>query len=413
MPKFSLLTPFKALGPGLVLAAAGIGAGDVVTATVMGAKFGTQLAWAMLACVILKWALNESMARWQLATGSTMIEACMKRLPRWVSFSFFLYLLIWTFSVGASLASACGLAGHSLFPQLPTWAWGVIHSVIAAAIVWGGQFDRFERVMKILVGVMVLTVLVCAILLKPDGLDLLRDLFWPSLPPSSGKSVLTIFGGIGGSMTMLCYDYWIRENAWTGPSHRRAVRLDLLLAYGVTIVFAIALTIVAAGCNAVVTQGNGMALEVASRLEAALGPVGHWAFLIGFWCAVFASMLGVWQGVPYFFADFIAHRRGAKQPPTEVTQYKNTRVYHGFLLFLAGPPLVLLFANKPVSVVLLFTIIGAFSVPLLAALLLYLNNRKDWIGELRNGWLSNVALVISLVMFGWIAVTEILGAIGK
>ncbi|MES2599081.1 MAG: Nramp family divalent metal transporter [Verrucomicrobiota bacterium] len=413
MPRLSLLTPFKALGPGLVLAAAGIGAGDVVTATVIGAKFGTRLAWALLACVILKWVLNEGMARWQLATGSTMIEASMKRLPRWVSLYFFLYLLLWTFFVSASLASACGLAGHSLFPQLPIWAWGIIHSIMAAALVWGGKFDLFERVMKILVGIMVLTVLTCAILLKPDGLALLRDLFLPSMPAGSGKSVLSIFGGIGGSMTMLCYDYWMRENAWIGPKHQRVVRWDLLLAYGVTVVFAIALTIVAAGCNAVVTQGNGMALEVASRLEGALGPVGHWAFLIGFWCAVFASMLGVWQGVPYFFADFMAHRRGAKQPPVEVTQYKNTAAYRGYLLYLAGPPMVLLFADKPVSMVLLFTVIGAFFMPLLAALLLYVNNRKDWIGEMRNGWLSNIALVISLVMFGWIAVTEIVGAFAK
>ena len=87
---------------------------------------------------------------------------------------------------------------------------------------------------------------------------------------------------------------------------------------------------------------------------------------------------------------------------------KNTRAYRGYLLFLAGPPLVLLFADKPVAMVVLFTVIGAFFMPLLAALLLYLNNRRDWIGELCNGTVRNAALVVSLMLFGWIAVTELI-----
>lgn len=405
MPRPLILSPLKALGPGFVLAAAGIGAGDVITATVTGAQFGTSLAWALLVCVVLKWVLNEGLARWQLATGTTVIEACMRRLPRWVSLSFFLYLLVWTFFVGASLTNACGLAGHSLFPQWPVWAWGTLHSVAAVALVWAGKFELFERVMKLLVGVMVLTVLVCAVLVKPNVAELLRHISWPVLPPDSGKAVLSIFGGIGGSMTMLCYGYWIRENKWSGAGHQRMVRADLLLAYGVTLIFAVALTIVAAGCNAAVINGSGMALEVAARLEAALGPAGRWAFLLGFWCAVFASMLGVWQGVPYFFADFMAHRTSAATDGE--VDLKMTRAYRGYLLFLAGPPLALLLAGKPVAMVVLFTVIGAFFMPFLALLLLYLNNRRDWVGGLRNGPVRNLALVVSLLLFGWIAITEL------
>jgi Mn2+/Fe2+ NRAMP family transporter len=407
----SLFTPLKALGPGLVVAAAGIGAGDVVTATVTGAQFGTRLAWALAACVFLKWVLNEGIARWQLATGSTVIEACAQRLPRWVTGWFFLYLLLWTFFVGGSLTNACGLAGHTLFPQWPVWAWGIVHSAVAAALVLVGRFEFFERTMKALVGLMVLAVLVCAVLVRPHLGELVHHLLWPALPPQSGPAVLGIFGGIGGSMTMLCYGYWIRENAWTGAQWQRAVRADLLLAYGVTFVFGLALTIVAAGCNAAVTQGSGMALEVAARLQTALGPVGRWMFLIGFWCAVFTAMLAVWQGVPYLFADFMAQRSSARS--ADAVDLKTTRAYRGYLLFLAGPPLVLLFAERPVAMVVLFTVIGAFFMPFLAALLLYLNNRRDWVGPLHNGPIRNAALIVAVGLFGWIALREIVGLFGR
>lgn len=410
MPRLCVLSPLKNLGPGLVLAAAGIGAGDVVTATVIGAKFGTNLAWALLACVILKFVLNEGVARWQLATDSTVIEACVKRLPRWVSVYFFLYLILWTFFVGGSLTNACGLAGHSLFPQWPVWAWGVVHSVVAGALVLSGKFGLFDHLMKVLVGVMVISVLTCAVMMKPHFGELLRNLVLPVLPQGAGKAVLTIFGGIGGSMTILCYGYWIRASGWRGAAHQRAVRADLLLAYGVTLLFAVALTIVAAGCDPTVTQSNGMALEVASRLEVTLGTTGRLAFLIGFWCAVFSSMLGVWQGVPYFFADFVAQRAKATVADVDL---KKTLAYRGYLFFLAGPPLVLLFAEKPIAIVVLFTIIGAFFMPLLAAILLYLNNRRDWVGSLQNGVVRNVALVVSLLLFGWIAVLELIDFFSK
>lgn len=411
MSRHSTFAFLKNLGPGLVVAAAGIGAGDVITATVTGAKFGTSLAWALLACVVLKFALNEGLARWQLATDSTVIEACARRLPRWVGGVFFLYLLLWTFFVGSSLSNACGLAGHSLYPGLPIWAWGVTHSATAAAVVLLGGFDMFEKVMKMLVAAMFTAVVVCALLLGPNLAELARHLTWPVLPPGSGKSVLGIFGGIGGSMTMLCYGYWIRENQWSGPGCKNAVRADLLLAYVVTFIFAVALTVVASGCNAEVTKGSGMVLEVASRLEAVLGPAGRWVFLGGFWCAVFAAMLAIWQGVPYLFADFVAsHRLGGGG---EAVDLRKTRSYRGYLLFLAGPPLVLLVVNEPVSMVVLFTVIGSFFMPFLAGVLLWLNNRRDWNPTLPNGVLHNLALIVVVLLFGWIAFVEAREALAK
>jgi hypothetical protein len=42
-------------------------------------------------------------------------------------------------------------------------------------------------------------------------------------------------------------------------------------------------------------------------------------FLLGFWGAVFSSVLGVWQSAPYLFADFVAlrHRAQTQLPSPE------------------------------------------------------------------------------------------------
>ena len=220
----------RALGPGLVLAAAGIGAGDVVVASVTGLRFGTTLLWAVVFTAALKFVLTEALARWQLATGETVVRAWTTRLPRWVSVLFAAYLVFWTFMVGASLSSACGLAGASLFPALSVPAWGAIHAATAAALVLSNRYTRFQRLMKALIAVMAVCVLGCAILAARDGAGIVRGLVWPTIPGGGGTQVLALLGGIGGSVTVICYGYWMRAASWRGAEKLREVRADVRLA---------------------------------------------------------------------------------------------------------------------------------------------------------------------------------------
>ena len=52
----------KLAGPGLVVAATGIGSGDVVSATVGGARYGVTLLWAIAAGAFFKFVLSEGIA---------------------------------------------------------------------------------------------------------------------------------------------------------------------------------------------------------------------------------------------------------------------------------------------------------------------------------------------------------------
>ncbi len=60
------------IGPGLAIAATGVGAGDLLAAMLAGASFGTALMWVIVVGAALKFGLNEGVARWQLATGTTL-----------------------------------------------------------------------------------------------------------------------------------------------------------------------------------------------------------------------------------------------------------------------------------------------------------------------------------------------------
>lgn len=394
-----MLQRLRNIGPGIVIAATGLGAGDLIAASVAGAKYGTALLWAAVIGAIMKFAMNEGLARWQLATGTTLLEGWVHRLPRFISIYFFIYLLLWTFMVAGALIGATGLAAHALYPGLSVGQWGVIHSLLALLLVLTGRYALLELVMKLFIGLMLVVVMVCAILVLPDSGDILTGILQPSVPKGSILYIFGIIGGVGGSVTLVCYGYWIRERGWTHPADMAQSRVDLAAAYILTGLFGIAIMIIAAGVNPEVITGKKMALSVANHLETIVGPVGMWCFLIGFWSAVFSSMLGVWQGVPYIFSDFVEQYTRRPNAPSRV----NTRsfAYRGYLLYIALPPMLLLhLVEGPVWMVILYAVAGAFFMPLLAGLLLYMNNRRGWVQGLRNGALANLVLLVSVLLFG-------------
>jgi Mn2+/Fe2+ NRAMP family transporter len=289
-----------------------------------------------------------------------------------------------------------------LFPGLSVPVWGAIHAAVTALLVASNRYEQFQRLMKLLVAVMAGCVLGCAVTAAPAMMPILEGLLVPRMPQAGGgAAVLALLGGIGGSLTVICYGYWMREAQWRGAEKLPTVRGDVRLAYVFTGLFGMALVIIAAGVDAKAAGGARIALDVAARLGAVGGNAARWVFLLGFWCTVFTAMLGVWQGVPQVYVDLVGTWRKRREPADD------RRVYLASLIYLAGPPLVLLWFKQPVAVVITFSIAGAFFMPFLAATLLYLNNRRDWVGALANRRLGNGALVVCLLVFGAVCVSEV------
>jgi len=407
----SLARRFRSFGPGLVLAAAGIGAGDIVTASLSGIRFGTALIWAVVVTVTLKFVLTEAVARWQVATGETLVYAWVTRLPRWVTIYFGGYLLLWTFLVGASLSSACGLAGTSLFPGLSVPVWGGIHALAAALLVALNRYERFQRVTKVLVMVMALSVLACAVPTAPPWREIMQGLLVPAIPhPGGAAAVLSLLGGLGGSVTMACYGMWMRDAGWTGADRLPTVRNDLALAYGFTGVFGIAIMLIATGVEAHGTAGTQIALELAERLEVVGGPILGWVFLVGFWATVFTATLSVWHGVPKIYVELV---RAWRRLPDDRPSPQDRAIYLVSLAYLAGPPVIMLWFRPPVALVVTFAIAGAFFVPFLAATLLFLSNRRELMGRFVTGRWGNASLVVCLLVFGAVCVREIVTTLSR
>jgi len=388
---------YRDIGPGLVIAATGIGAGDLIAASVAGARFGIAILWAAIIGAAMKFVMNEGLARWQLATGTTLLEGWVQQLPKFISIYFFTYLLLWTFVVAAALIASTGMAAHALFPQLSLEAWAVLHSLLAVVLVLVGRYQLLELLMKVLLAAMMVNVIVCAAMVIPD-IGNLHGGVLPGMPDGSILFIFSVIGGVGGSVTMLCYGYWIRERGWNARDDLLRTRRDLAVSYLLTGLFGMAVMIISAGLLPETVTGPDLVLALAGRFEEVIGTPAKWLFLAGFWSAVFSSMLGVWQGIPYLYADFVRQYTYRDEHPSGI----NVRsfAYRGYLLYIAVPPMIMLLVDKPVWLVLVYAVAGAFFMPLLALLLLFMNNSRQWMGDLRNGLTCNVVLLVSIAMFG-------------
>ena len=86
-----------AIGPGLLLAATGVGGGDLATGTFVGSLLGTAVLWAVVVGAFMKFVTTEGLARWQLVTGNTFLEGLVDKMGPAVSWVFLPYLLLFSF----------------------------------------------------------------------------------------------------------------------------------------------------------------------------------------------------------------------------------------------------------------------------------------------------------------------------
>lgn len=394
---------WRAIGPGIAVAATGVGAGDMIAAVSAGARFGVALGWAAIVGAVLKFALNEGLARWQLATGTTLLEGWSAHFGGIVRFVFGAYLVLWSFIVAGALTSACGLAAHALAPALSIEAWGVAHALAGAAVVLTTGYGTFERTVKFLIAAMFVTLVGAAAWI--GGPEPFAAIPIEAAVPENGlAATLAVLGGVGGSVTMLSYGYWIRERRWSGTERLRLVRVDLGVAYALTGLFGVAVLVL----STVTLHGGGdvsgkaAILALAETLGETFGPAGRWTFLVGFWAAVATSLLGVWQGVPYLFCDFV--RLGRRERGSEILSTRSPW-YRGYLMFLVVPPLVLLWVDDPFAIGVAYAALGALFMPFVAGtLLILLRLRGPARGVGANGVVATIALVACLSLFaflGW------------
>ncbi|WP_097985638.1 Nramp family divalent metal transporter [Streptomyces sp. f150] len=410
---------WKYIGPGIVVAATGVGAGDLVATLIAGSKFGYTLMWAAVIGCVVKISLAEAAGRWHLATGRTLFDG-WRSLGPWTTVYFAIYVVVWGFIYGATAMSSSALPIVALFPDGPGLKfWAIVTGLIGLVFVWFNRYAVFEKVMTVLIGIMFVVVVYVAIRVVPDVGASFAGLL-PVLPDGSLLYTLGLIGGVGGTITMAAYGYWVNAKGWSNSSWMKVMRLDNRVAYITTGLFVVAMLVVGAellhASQIALTSGDRGLIDLGKVLEDRFGAGTAKLFLVGFFATSFSSLIGVWHGVSLMFADFVERFRAPAAGAAKTEEHEGADVaerrqrslpFRAYLLWLTFPPMTLLWLDEPFGLVIAYGVLGAFFMPFLALTLLWLLNSSRTPREWRNGWVSNGMLALSGLLFIVLCVQQV------
>ncbi|MDF1656066.1 MAG: divalent metal cation transporter [Verrucomicrobiales bacterium] len=395
----------QSVGPAIVVAAVVLGPGSILTSSKVGATFGPLGIPVVIVAAILMIGMVALAARIGVVYENSACDELSSRLGRPVSVAvgLILFLLVALFQSSNNIAVVAGLS-----PLVELMNGGVPMSVMSQVILlivfnsfvisclylMRNLYGSIEKLMKILIGVMVISFLINFVVayLTPRS-------FEPIAEVSKGD-LIALLGMIGTTFSVggaFYQCYLVKEKGWGIGEAKRGV-IDSVVSIsvlgGVTLVILLTATRVFYG------NPEGVSLarvdDVARQLEPLFGSWATVMFSLGIVAGAFSSFLVNSMIGGTVMADSIGKGSRLSQPwPLHLTS----------VALLVGMTVAIFSIMKDGSTVKLITFAQALTVlgiPALAAALVYLGTRKELIGERRvPRWiiaLASAGFAISCVL---------------
>jgi len=287
--------------------------------------------------------------------------------------------------IGLSLQILTGIG----FP----W-WAVPVSFVVWFLMWKGTFGLIENGASIL-GLVTISFVVAAVKLNPDWGAAAHGLL-PGMPGTDkakyGFLAVSILGASISPHLMYFYSSGAIEDEWDKsyiPVNRFIATLGMT--------FGGVLSMAALVAAALTFQPNGVEVDTfeqsALLMTTALPKWGFFLFAASMLFTCLGAALETSLAIAYFFAQGFGWSWSE-----DLTPSKNARfcfVYTIIILLAAVP---LLMGIDPIKVTLMSMALTAATLPLAVAPFLFLMNDPIYLGEHRNGWISNTVVAITILI---------------
>ncbi|MBZ9951755.1 MULTISPECIES: Nramp family divalent metal transporter [unclassified Mesorhizobium] len=371
--------------------------GSMATAAQAGATFGFQLIWAVVLGTICIIFLVEMAGRFAAVSHHTISDGIRERF----GFNVSLWPLLAALLVNFMVLSA-EIGGVAIALELATgigfqW-WALPVALMAWLLLWKGTFGLIEKGVSIL-GLVTLCFVVAAVMLKPDWTAVASGAV-PTLPTHDAASywfmAVSILGASISPYLFMFYSSGAIEDQWDRSylGTNRAIA-GLGMAFGGTI--SIGVLMVAALVLA--THGIDQ-VDDYHQLPLMLIPIfGFWGFVLfvaSLAIACFGAALEVGLQQAYLVAQGFGWNWGENLKPRDDPGFSAV---YTVSLFLAAIPIML--GLDPLKLTIFSMALTAASLPLTVIPFLFLLNDKRYVGEHRNGIVSNAA-VIFIIGLGFV-----------
>ena len=376
--------------------------GSVATAAQAGALFGYKLLWAILLGTICLIFLVEMSGRLAAVSKHTIVEATRERF----GFPFFSAVMLGMVLV-AFLVLVAELGGIGLSLQILTglgfrW-WAVPVSLAVWLLMWKGTFSLIENGASLL-GLVTVSFVVAAVKMHPEWGSVAHGLI-PTVPGDQkakyGFVAVSILGASISPYLMYFYSSGAIEDKWDTsyiPMNR------IIAGFGMTFGGFLSMAVLIAA--ALAFQPRGISVEKFEQAALLMTPaLTHWGFYLFALAMLFACLgaaLEISLSIAYFFAQGLGWSWSEDLTPSRDSRFSF--VYTAIILVAAVP---LIFGVDPLKVTMLSMALTAATLPLAIIPFLFLMNDPIYLGEHRNGWISNSVVAIVILISFVLAVISI------
>jgi Mn2+/Fe2+ NRAMP family transporter len=369
--------------------------GSVITAAQAGAAFGYKLLWAILLGTLCLVFLVEMSGRLAAVSKHTIVEATRARF----GFPFFFIVTI-GMGIVAFLVLIAELGGIGLALQILTgigfpW-WALPVSIIVWLLMWKGSFSLIENGASLL-GLVTISFVVAAIKLHPDWSSAAHGLL-PSLPGDDKAKYWFIAVSILGASISPYLMYFYSSGAVEDDWDESYIPINRVIA-GIGMTFGGFLSMAVLVGAALFFQPKGIQIDKFSQaallMTTALPKWGFFLFAISMLFACLGAALEISLAIAYFFAQGFGWNWSEDMNPSRDARFAFT---YTIIILLAAVPLLL--GIDPVKVTIISMALTSATLPLAIVPFLFLMNDPVYLGDHRNGWVSNtVVSVVILISF--------------
>ena len=427
-PPLAFRDVLRWIGPGLIIASAVVGTGELIATTILGAENGYRLLWLVVLSCIIKVIVQNEIGRYAVATGKTGLEG-LDRVPgpRFrVSWVVWIWFLMQTTTLTTISGMFAGIAEvlHRIVPAVTIGAWVWVVTIVTLVVLVIGRYGLVERVSVALVIIFTaLTVSAAFVLgMKPEyfSWSQMVDGLMFHLPIGGLGIAVAVFGITGvGSSDLVMYPYWCIEKgyarfagprddtpAWLNRSRGwvKVMGVDVLCSMFVYTFATIAFYLLGAGVLHgldVIPKGTETISILSSIYTETLGAWSLYVFLAGAVAVLYSSVFAGTAATARVYADFVG-LLGAYDRRNYRARRRATQLFIGIVLFV---PLIYYFLlPEPVMLVTIGGIAQALMLPILGFSTLYLRYFRLPESLAPKGWISLalwVASVITAIMMGY------------
>ncbi len=383
------------IGPAAMVAAAFIGPGTVVTASLAGARFGYALLWALLFSILASVILQEMAARLGIVTRQGLGENIRQTFRQPLARLLAITLVVSAIVIGNAAYQSGNIAGaalgldtlaSALFHRSFTFnPWPLLIAATAFGVLWRGEYRLIEGALVSLVMLMSLAFLATLAITRPDLPALFKGLLLPAIPSGASLTIIALIG-----TTVVPYNLFLHSSTaakkWSGPEFLPQSRRDI----GVSIPLGglISIAIVATAASAFF--GRQIALsdagDIAQSLRPLFGDDAQYFMGIGLFAAGISSAMTAPLATAYALSGILGI-----EPNLKSTAFRLV-----WVAILAIGTIVATLGIKPVKVIWFAQVANGLLLPIVTVFLLWEMNSTR-LGDYRNSRLQNLLGLLVLL----------------